>query len=133
MGAGLASPDDAPLYKERMLDYVSKLDVTNQELYVAVDYTQLKGIVDLYTVPSIVVEDLVPGTYVNRDIYNTTQRSLNLVNGIVEFVVRGICSSRGNAPTKPHVILLQADVRRAYTLPVNNINISDPETFWVSP
>ena len=92
MGAGLSSPDDAPLYKERMLNYVNKLDVTNQELYAAVDYTQLKSIVDLYTVPSISVEDLVPGTYVDRDVHNTTERSLNLVNGIVEFVVRGINS-----------------------------------------
>lgn len=88
MGAGLVPADKASLYKARMLDYVSKLDVTNQDLYASVDYTQLREIVDLYTAPSIVVEDLAPGTYISRDAFNATQRSLNLMNGIVEFVVR---------------------------------------------
>lgn len=100
---GQANASDVGLHRDRMLDFVNKLDTTNQQLYAAVDYTQLADIVNLYTVPSIVVEDLVPESYVNRDVYNTSLRKVNLVNGIVEFVVSEDVSVGYNAnlPSPP--------------------------------
>ena len=134
MSAGLvpSGPPEVALFKSRMHNYVDKLDRTNQQLYASVDYANLRDIVNLYTVPSIAVKDLIPGTYVSRDALNATTRLVNLVSGVVEFIVSNAvvvqaCVLFSFLPG----LILQADSHRAFTLPVENISISDPQTFWV--
>lgn len=136
MSAGLVPsvPSNVALFKSRMLSYINKLDLTNQQLYASVDYASLHDIVNLYTVPSIAVKDLIPGTYVSRDAYNATTRVVNLVSGVVELIVSDPDAVVAQACVLfkcPCMAPLQADSHRTYTLPVENISISDPQTFWV--
>lgn len=94
---------------QRNLIYLSQLEDVHRSLYMHVD-SQIAQEVSLYTVPSIPVEDLVPGTYVNRDVFNATSRNVALADGIVEFVARS---------------------RRILTLNGSQTLLTNPDVFWV--
>lgn len=60
--------------------YNDELDTLHQTLYMAVD-GQVQAEQDLYIVPSIAIKDMVNGSFVDKDHWNYTSRTLGLANG----------------------------------------------------
>jgi hypothetical protein len=91
-----------------------------------------------YTVPSIAVQDLVPGTYVDRDTYNFTTRIISLANGCAGST-SGLArvGDAWSAALECCPMLLcsitefVADARQVYSLDNNDISPADRTTFWV--
>jgi hypothetical protein len=105
----LATPDWGNATMHRLAEQLLELEALHQSLYLAVDGT-LAAEQALYTQPHIMVQDLVPGTYVSRGSYNATLRGVNLVNAGVEFI---------------------AKARRLLSYNVTEVTMDRPEVFFV--
>lgn len=67
--------------------YNNDLEDLHKYLYLHID-GQLQSEVDLYEKPNIVLQDLTNGTYMNRDVYNYTTRTVGLANGGIELLAK---------------------------------------------
>lgn len=79
--------DNATATKARLATALDELSVLHQELYSAVDENDAdeRG---LYSIPSIVIRDLVPEGYYSPSNATTTNRTVNLMNLGLEFIAK---------------------------------------------
>ena len=95
-----------------------------------------------YTVPSIVVKDLVPGSFVDRDTFNYTKRTINLGNACVAYILYlsplylciGFLSRIAIVLLGAFCSIVEfvADARYIYAQEDHTeIEASHPQTFWV--
>jgi PAS domain S-box-containing protein len=83
----LLTSDNGTATKLRLEARLNEFDVLHHDLYSRMDETDPRERA-LYSLPSLVVEDLVDGTFVTRSIYNATNRTVNLANGGLEYLAK---------------------------------------------
>jgi len=110
---GLGTLDDVGGVNETeawMARNINSFEDLHRALYLRVDGSLAKE-VHLYTIPSIVLDDLVPGTYVTRGNVNTTKRLTALGNLGLEYV---------------------AKARQFLAMPHADRRLTDPTVFWLN-
>lgn len=66
-------------------DSLRSIESAHETLYLA---STSPAEVRLYTANEVIVQDLVPGTFVDKSTFNATNRAVNLANLVTEFVTR---------------------------------------------
>jgi PAS domain-containing protein len=120
--------------RARMLTDLQAFDSYHQDLYLAVD-SQLPEELALYTQPNVPVYDLVPGSYVDRDTYETTNRSMNLVNAGLEFLAKSrrlALLGRGiSSPSSWSTNSLAYNQIEEASVNGFRVAMDDPIVFWI--
>lgn len=83
----LATNDEGNATKARLDQRLTQLALLHESLYQKVDEGN-EAERSLYSTPSITVEDLVPGSFVSKSVFNVTSRQVNLMNAGLEIIAK---------------------------------------------
>lgn len=83
----LGTPDNASATRTTLAAHIEELASIHQSLYNRVD-ENVASERDLYVVPSIVVRDLIGGTWYSPSNYSYSNRTINMGNAGLEFVAK---------------------------------------------
>lgn len=79
-------PEGSGYIRNKLALTVDNLEIIHRELYLSLNNGALTEEIRLYTQPVIKMYDLIPGTYVNRTLWQAKERNVGLVNAVLEFI-----------------------------------------------
>jgi hypothetical protein len=81
-------PDDIVWIRERIRTTVNSAEEGHRKLYRLAIMNGPGPQIDSYLLPTLTSTNLVPGTYVDKDVFNTTEEKVSLSNLMIDYAVR---------------------------------------------